>query len=309
MKLQRSFRLILICFILNLTFAKNSYCQTNTLVSIFENIRTTNRIGVNFYKYLEKTNKQDIDFVINNYQNDSLEIVLEAAYKLTSSYLRIKNDKNSTILNFLISGLKSHNQKLCTIILNELNRQNTNSFDTNMFNELNNIVLNKKYFYSELILFTAKLKNERFLESLELMKSEGKLKSEKALITYHIARSRMGVNESTEFILKVVNNEDINDEFTYQLIPKLIYTKNKEIYDFIVSIIFSDERLCNSSNAERAERITCAYRALEYIAPHIKAFPIKTTKSGDLISNDYIAALDTAREWLINNPYYTIKDN
>ena len=54
----------------------------------------------------------------------------------------------------------------------------------------------------------------------------------------------------------------------------------------------------------------CGYRIMEYLAPVIKDFPLKTDASGDVITKDYEHALMQVREWLKNKgEHYVIETN
>jgi hypothetical protein len=46
---------------------------------------------------------------------------------------------------------------------------------------------------------------------------------------------------------------------------------------------------------------------MEFLAPVIENFPLKTSVSGDIAVSDYQLALTQTREWFKANPEYIIK--
>jgi hypothetical protein len=116
-----------------------------------------------------------------------------------------------------------------------------------------------------------------------------------------LALSRIGDEVATNSILAGLAGAVIGDDFVYDILPDLVYTRNSNVFKRIAVIMNSDEPLCSSGNPDSGRNIPCGYRILEQIAPVIKNFPVKTDKSGDLITTDYAGALREAREWFVKN--------
>jgi hypothetical protein len=121
-----------------------------------------------------------------------------------------------------------------------------------------------------------------------------------------LALARMGDREATEWIVNKLNNAQIGDDFVYDVVPELVYTRQPQIFDFLEKIINSDEQNCHSSNPDSEKKILCGYRVMEQIAPAIKDFPVKTNESGDLNVSEYGAALLKVRTWLASNSDYAM---
>jgi hypothetical protein len=124
-----------------------------------------------------------------------------------------------------------------------------------------------------------------------------------------LALARMGDEEATDWIVNKLNNAQVNDDFVYQVVPELVYTRQPRIFDFLEEIINSDVKNCHSSDPDSEKMILCGYRVMEHIAPAIKDFPVKTNESGDLNVSDYNAALAQVRSWFASNEAYALNMN
>lgn len=125
----------------------------------------------------------------------------------------------------------------------------------------------------------------------------------------YIALARMGDQEYISKVVSAVEKQPLNDDVVYELVPDLVYTRQKECIDYAIKIIYEDKKLCRSSNPDNPERIRCGYRVMEYVAPVIKDFPYKVRTSGDLETDDYKKAFETVREFFKNKgDNYTIID-
>ncbi len=121
-----------------------------------------------------------------------------------------------------------------------------------------------------------------------------------------LALARMGNTEAITHINTKIANAPVNDDMIYDVVPDLVYTRQKEIFRYLEQIINSDKADCQSANPDSNQKILCGYRVMEYIAPAIHNFPVKTDETGDLVTKDYANALTTVRSWLTQNPGYTI---
>jgi hypothetical protein len=116
----------------------------------------------------------------------------------------------------------------------------------------------------------------------------------------------MGDKEQTEWCVQMVKKAPVNSGLVENVLPDLVYTRQKEAIDYCVELLFSDEKLCAAPNPELSERIPCAYRIIELLAPVIENFPVKVNPSIGLESDDYPKTLQTVREWLKEHKEYKI---
>ena len=119
--------------------------------------------------------------------------------------------------------------------------------------------------------------------------------------TCSLALARMGVTDEIHYVVDRVKTLELNDDVTETLLPDLVYVRKPYAFTYLTEILNSDKKLCTSTNPYNSNHINCAYRALEYITPVIRDFPLKTGPGGDLDTDNYPQALFTAREWFKEN--------
>lgn len=124
---------------------------------------------------------------------------------------------------------------------------------------------------------------------------EGKTKQLKRAIS--LAKVRMGDVDRQDNLLKNVRNYNIEDDFTYSVLPLLVYTRQRGVFDYLWQQLITENLRCTPSDAETSGRIDCAYRIAEAIAPAIVDFPVSTDEEGNLITEDYRSALQEIRRW------------
>ena len=120
-----------------------------------------------------------------------------------------------------------------------------------------------------------------------------------------LARARMDDQDAVSVILDKAQQQPINDNFVYEAVPDFIYTRQKPLFDFLFTIMQSDNKDCFSSDPDNEVAMLCGYRVMEYIAPYIIDFPIPV-EEGYLVADDYPAALQQVRDWYQSNPDYRI---
>lgn len=118
---------------------------------------------------------------------------------------------------------------------------------------------------------------------------------------YDLAMIRAGDASRMDRLRTLLRNAVVDDDFVYTIAPKLVYTRRREVFDFLFDQILLDQRNCSTADPHGSGQINCAYRLLELVAPHIRNFPLKVGVSGDLETDDYPSALETARAWIEAN--------
>jgi hypothetical protein len=122
--------------------------------------------------------------------------------------------------------------------------------------------------------------------------------NDKTIWGAHLALSRMGDKAETDYCINIVKSKNMCNAVVYNMLPSLVYTRQKAAFDYMVTILNSDEKNCMSSNPDNSAEIVCGYRVMEFLAPVIKNFPLQTYKGINQIkTKDYKAALETARNW------------
>jgi hypothetical protein len=124
-----------------------------------------------------------------------------------------------------------------------------------------------------------------------------------------LALARMNDQQAIDDVLNRIERMPVGDAVVYEVFPDLIYTRSPEAISYLVETLNSDAKNCESANSDNPERIPCAYRIMEMLAPIIENYPLKQNVSGDIETNDYPAALQKVREWLkVNKGYKILRD-
>ncbi len=126
----------------------------------------------------------------------------------------------------------------------------------------------------------------------------------------YLALARMGDKDAINYIMEKIKTVPLCDDLMYDFVSDLIYTRQKQAFDYIIEILNSDKESCTSSNPNSTGNILCGYRAMEYLAPVIDNYPLKARASGDIDTKDYKEALKTVRKWFKKQKEnYKIKDD
>lgn len=121
-----------------------------------------------------------------------------------------------------------------------------------------------------------------------------------------LALARMGDQQAFDDVLNRIKRMPVGDAVVYEVFPDLIYTRRPEAISYLVEALNNDAKNCESANSDNPERIPCAYRIMEMLAPVIENYPLKQNASGDIDTNDYPAALQKVRDWFKTNKEYKI---
>lgn len=122
-----------------------------------------------------------------------------------------------------------------------------------------------------------------------------------------VALARMQDQDAVEEVLRRTKKLPINDDIIHLVFPDLVYTRQRPLLDYMITILQRNTKDCSSANPEREEPIVCGYRIMEQLAPAIENYPLTVGESGDIETNDYKEALVTVRFWLNEHKDYGIR--
>ena len=124
-----------------------------------------------------------------------------------------------------------------------------------------------------------------------------------------LALARLGDQEAISSVLQRARKIKVNDEVVTQLFPDLVYTRQKQVIEYLVEVLMSDETNCESADNDNSTSILCGYRVMEQLAPAIKNYPLSLDASGDIKTNDYKKSLEEIRNWFKQGNGSYIIDN
>lgn len=122
-------------------------------------------------------------------------------------------------------------------------------------------------------------------------------KSDQLKRAISLAKVRTGNESRRQNLLKNVARYTVEDDFTFSVLPLLVYTRQREVLDYLWQQLITENLSCSPSDAETRGRIDCAYRIAEAIAPAIVDFPVAIDDEGNLMTEDYRSALQEIRRW------------
>jgi len=180
-------------------------------------------------------------------------------------------------------------------------------FDGKIKNRLASIVLEKPPHFSKLIRLVGKADVIQLLSYFEMALQNKKELSASEIWSVNLVLARWGDEERAKSCLESIKRLGLSDEVIFRLVPDLLYMQQRIVFDYLFEVILKDELLCTSTDPDNEVAINCAYRLMEYVAPHIQNFPLKLTSSTELDVENYEEALLKTRAWIeMNQQTYQI---
>ena len=248
-------------------------------------------------------NAEDILVSLDRYYNDTLAKIRYKAFYLTykaaykSNSKKIKEDG----VFRLIQGLKDEDSGNVGSVANWLTNFKASDFNEEAKDSLKRVLREQKSYLDRIIKIVAFVGLSDQIEYLKSNLQNGIYKSNKEVWAAHLALARLEVENEVEFCVDLVKNQTVNDDLVYELVPDLIYIRNKKAINYLNLILQDKSKKCYSSNPENPVNIACGYRVMEFLAPIIIDFPLEVDSMGDLIADDYEEALKITRDWLSEN--------
>ena len=181
-------------------------------------------------------------------------------------------------------------------------------FDNDAQLTIRNYIKRKTFGYDNMLRVAGYLNISDIMGVIKEKISSGML-SRKEKWTAYLVLARLGDGNAIDYCLNEVKKLKISNNLVYDILPDLVYTHQRKCFDYLIEIIQNNEPLCESANPEAPGKILCGYRVMEYLAPVVENFPLKTSISGDIIAKDYKQALKETREWFKKHPDYKIIAN
>ena len=113
-----------------------------------------------------------------------------------------------------------------------------------------------------------------------------------------MALTRSGDEKKLENLMTKVKEMEIEDTFAEAVVPLLVYTRQRAAFDYLFDLILRNDKTCTPLGPDVPGKILCAYRVVEAVAPYVEDFPVEVGVSGDLMTDDYRAALKEVRNWV-----------
>jgi hypothetical protein len=240
--------------------------------------------------------------MINNfkpYTSDTLETIRSLAYDaIAVTGQKAKNQKlRQSAVGILVDGCMDKQASMRKNIAKQLEHYLKPDFTEPSKKKLTALLRLESNYYENTIKLIGYLEMITQTNVLKAMLDSGKTKNKTLEWDIHLSLARLGNKDDIKYCTDLVRNTGLNDKVVYNLFPDLAYTHSREAIDYMIEVLNKDSKDCFSPNPDNPVKIPCAYRVMEFLAPLVKNFPLKTDKDGELDVDDYEKALIICREW------------
>ena len=309
MKIGISLTICIIAIIYTSNTALSQVFPRATLQSFFNEVLENPNT---FHKIPSNVDQDKFQLLIDleSYQNDSISNIRKYSYLIANNLTAGDEDLllKQKVVNFLLQGYFDKNSGICGIVSDLLKNYQKNAFNNNAHQKIRELLYASPSYYHELIKLAGYINIASTSEILHELLSSGTIKNNEPYWAAKLALARIGEQSAIEFCMNQIKSMEINDDLIYDFVPDLVYTHQREATDFLIELLHSTEKNCESSNAESTDMIVCGYRIMEYLAPNIIDFPLKISESGDIETDNYPESLQYCRDWFIQNPDYNINN-
>ncbi|BDX37783.1 hypothetical protein CYCD_11380 [Tenuifilaceae bacterium CYCD] len=265
---------------------------------------TSNQITID--NILKRCNSDTIELIkcIKEYSGDTLKY--EKALQLSNIVKELTQKTNNIkikqeAIHYFLMNLSNANPGVASNSINVLKKFPKTYYDSSAITLINLCIIKNASSYKNIVLLAGYIGDSTTLKQINSVFPNSRNYNKTEKWATYLALARLGDNASLNYCISKINSLPLNDEVIDILYPDLIYTHRKEAYDVLVKSIFSDEKLCSSTNPNSDSKIICGYRVIELLSPQIEGFPIEVLPSGDLNIDNYPKALEITRNWFNNN--------
>jgi len=299
MKLKTIITALFLCSISLIANAQRGFNVQSELEAYMEQVRTEEYAKTPNKDLFSKRNAPKLLELVKVYYIDSLPKVRLKAYYLTykaANEITEKEQKDNAVF-VLVNALKDTDSGNVGSVVSWLTDYKKGNFNREAKDSLVSILRTQTFYRDEIIKLVAFVGLAHQVEFIKSNLNNGTYTTTKVKWAAHLALARFGIQENIDFCLDAVKKQGVNDDVIYELVPDLIYTRQKKSFDYVIELLHDKAKNCMSGNPEHAGRIMCGYRIMEYLAPVIKDFPLDVDETGDLEVDDYEKALKKLREW------------
>ncbi|WP_296622720.1 HEAT repeat domain-containing protein [Marivirga sp.] len=252
--------------------------------------------------------ENDFDVLITElekYQSDSTARIRSKAYNLSSRFAQISADNSvrQKAIDQQINALNDSDRGIAGNAIEAMtNFKNTIFTESHKSRVLGHLNAETPHF-NDFVKLIGFLQIKSVIPKLESFLVE----KNNAVTRWNIRLSlaRMGDEKAIDYITNRLQKAPINDAFSYDIVPGLVYTRQPEIFEFLETQIQSEKANCSVANPDSNQKITCAYRIMEALPHAIHDFPLPTDEFGELMVDDYKKALQDLRKWFNENETYS----
>lgn len=240
--------------------------------------------------------------------SDSNADVRYQAYRY-ASIAALKSENDSLKMLFVEDLVRSCNDSASIVVQNayqQLEKFERSCFSDEAKNLLENAVQKERFFPERAVLVGGYVGSDNMKSVIMDIKSLLTKKSQRW--NADVALARLGAKTSIESVISTVSGMNLDLKFIDVILPSLLYTRQRDIYDWLLNKCLSDDCSCGSYNPMGGKSTPCAYYIMYEIADYITGFPIKRDEDGDKDDEFSKSDVKKMRDWILSNPNYEIVD-
>ena len=242
-----------------------------------------------------------------NYYSDSLPDIRCQAYRYASkAALRCESD--SVKMMVVEDLLRSCNDSVSIVVQNAW--QELMCFNRKYYSDRAKLMLEqvveKETFFAEKFFLIGGYVGSGNMPSTLKNKRTVCAKEQKWYID--LALCRLNDKSAVEMTLSRLSKIKPSLDFIDDILPDLLYTRQRAIYDWIINEAMTDECQCVSRSPISERPIPCSHYIMYEIADYIDGFPISRDEDGEKDDDFSRSEIKKMRTWLKVNPNYKIID-
>lgn len=275
---------------------------------LMEQIRKGETISFDYDYFCAPENVVSTMVSAGSYYSDTLPDVRYQAYRY-ASYVALQSGNDSLKTLMVEDLVRSCNDSASIVVQNayqQLEKYERKCFSDKAKSLLEKAIMNEKFFPEKAVLVGGFVGSDNMVSVLK----EKKATFTKKLHRWNadIALARLGEKSSISVVLSTLSNMKLDMNFIDVALPSLLYTRQKEVYDWLMDKCLSDDCLCGSYNPLGERAIPCSYFIMYEIADYVADFPIKRDEYGDKDDEFSKSDIKKMREWITSNFDYEILD-
>ena len=292
-----------ILILLFLAIVLNGFSQKKSVVShAIESIKKGQLSSKSINKVVNNISSSGLENIVQ-FANDSLIENKTSAYILISLVARATTDLNikEKCIDVFIDGLSNSETVIAARCADIITEYSKDILTQSQIKSIYNVAVGLRVKKPEIIKYIGYIGGEESVRALNNIVKTDSLITNVEKWNLKLALAKCGETTELDYCLNKVKSIPVNDDVVYELLPDLVYTGQRKAIDYLVDILLSNEKNCNSANVEIDQKILCGYRVMEFLACVIVDFPINFDDSGELATDDYVASLKQCREWINQN--------
>jgi len=295
--MNRNFVLILV-FVVNIL--SRSFSQSAEIDRYFIGISGGNNPAVPESFFLQK-NEQRVQKALLHYCADTFLMVRKNAFLLLASQ-GLKSGQAETrrkTVTALLAGYNDVNAGIRNICRRKLLLFFQDDFDNAAHDSVCMMLRKSGHPGKYLLLLAGLTGNINTIAEIKTLWNNGTLTPEEKWYAL-ISLVRCGEKTYEDLLLGSVKILTVNDDFVYEVLPGLLFSCSRNIYDYLFSLVFEGKTYCSCGNPDSESLVLCSLKILNDLSEHVEGFPVERDNGGGLMGSRR-EIMEKTDEWFAEN--------